>query len=269
MFNLMHMKFFFDAARNKSVTTAAKQNHVSQSALSQGIQKLEQDLGVDLTIHKKNRFKLTDEGEVVLKHAGKIFGDIKHLQENLQDLKGKIAGTITLACTNSLARFFIPKPLIQTKKKYPDLKVNFHRGSIKFILQSLKEETVDFAIVLDDAVFSPFDKKILSKGEFNIYTKKGDIKEGVYVDQQENPEVLYFKKKIPMLKIIDELSGWGMVEEFVKQGVGPGIMPSFMESKPLKKVDLGIPGFPYQICAVFPKNLPLSRASEAFLHEIY
>lgn len=268
MFNLLHLKFFFDAARSKSVTQAAKQNFVSQSALSQGIQKLEQDFGVDLIFHRKNRFKLTDEGELVFQHAAKIFADVKHLRDSLSDLKGKIGGTIRFACTNSLARFFIPKPLIKAKKKYPDLDVKFHRGNLRFIVQSLKEGTVDFAVVVDDPIFSPFAKKVLMKGEFHIYTKKGDIKNGIYIDHLENSEVRYFQKKIPKLKIIDELSGWGMVEEFVKQGVGPGILPSFMESKSLKKIDLGIPGFPYQICAIFPKDMPLSRGAEAFLNEI-
>jgi len=44
-FNLQHLKYFYDTIRLKGVSQAALENHVSQSAVSQGIAKLEICLG--------------------------------------------------------------------------------------------------------------------------------------------------------------------------------------------------------------------------------
>lgn len=265
IYNLAHLRFFYDAVKAGSATAAALQNHVSQSALSQGIKKLEKDLGIQLIHHQKKRFKLTDEGQTVFTHARQIFSEVEKMYDALEALRGGIRGTVTFACTNSIARFFIPAALIRARAKYPDLTVKFHRGSLRFILQALKEAMVDFAIVVDDESFSSFEKKLIAKGEFHIYTKTSTIEEGVYVDSAKSSETRHFMKYIKDLKIIDELSGWGMVEEFVKQGLGPGILPSFMEALPMKKLNLKVPSLSYDICVIHPHGIPLSRSTQAFI----
>jgi len=60
--NLTYLKFFHDAALSGSVSESAKRNFVTQSAISQAISKLEEDLGVSLCQHKKQKFKLTEAG---------------------------------------------------------------------------------------------------------------------------------------------------------------------------------------------------------------
>lgn len=264
LFNLTHFKFFHDAARLGSVTEAAKVNHVTQSALSQGIKKLERDLNVELTTHQKNRFQLTDAGQVVLKHAQQMFVTVEEMREELNFLKGEVAGTISFACTNSIARALIPRALLHCKEKYPLLQVKFHRGSVRFIKQQLQQGNVDFGVVLDGEVFDQYEKRKIVDGHFHLYAHpdfKGELGNGIYVDHLDSPEM----KGID-LKVIEELSGWGMVEEFVKQGLGPGLLPDFMEAdRTMQKIEAPIPKIPYQICAIRNTKLPYTHNIEVFI----
>ncbi len=269
MFNLVHLRFFYDASRLGSVTEAAKANYVSQSALSQGIKKLERDLGFSLITHQKNRFILTEEGRLAFSHARRIFSEIEVMQEELNSLSGQVAGSITFACTNSIARALIPKALLKCRQEYPLLKVNFRRGSIRFILDQLSSGKVDFAIVVDGERFQSFEKHRIKSGEFYVYKHPEcclDWEEGIYVDHVDSPEMEVIRGKCPEIKVLEELSGWGMVEEFVKQGLGPGLLPDFMKDDlSMKKVRTGIPEIPYSIAAVRQKGLPFSKTMEAFV----
>ncbi len=57
--NLIYLKYFCDAVKHGSVSGSARENFVSQSAISQGIIQLEKSLGKELMTHQANRFKPT------------------------------------------------------------------------------------------------------------------------------------------------------------------------------------------------------------------
>ncbi|WP_226996159.1 LysR family transcriptional regulator [Candidatus Protochlamydia sp. W-9] len=59
--------------RQKSISKTAKENFVSQSAISQAIHKLEITLGKHLISHEKNRFQLTIVGLLLLDNCKQIF----------------------------------------------------------------------------------------------------------------------------------------------------------------------------------------------------
>lgn len=60
--NLTFLRYFFSAGQAKSISKAAKDNFVSQSAISQAISKLELTLNKQLITHEKNHFQLTQDG---------------------------------------------------------------------------------------------------------------------------------------------------------------------------------------------------------------
>lgn len=265
-FNLTHLRFFYDAALNGSITLSAKKNSVSQPALSQGIRKLEQDLKVSLLAHEKNRFSLTEEGRIVFEQARAIFNSIDQLQETLESSQKEISGKVVIACTNSLARFFIPDLLLKARKEYPKLNIQFQRGSVKFVEASL--EQVDFGLLLLRKEMTHSEIKIIKEGYFQVYQPKSKEVDGVYVDDYKSPEVKKLIQHAPHLELLGELSSWGMVEQFVKKGLGMGFLPDFFElDKPctIKPLPLKTPAIPYKIAAVQSKGKSLTRASKAII----
>ena len=101
-FNLIYLKYFIDSAESNSVSEAARKNFVTQSCVSQGIKKLEQTLKIDLTMHLRNRFKLTEEGEIVLVIGGAT--QEKDLeQEKLDQLLTRLLQDLSVKAASQLA----------------------------------------------------------------------------------------------------------------------------------------------------------------------
>ena len=72
MMELRQLKELLTLAQSKTVSQAARQLFLSQPALSRSLQRLEQELEVDLFYHGKNKLELTDTGELALTYAQQI-----------------------------------------------------------------------------------------------------------------------------------------------------------------------------------------------------
>lgn len=271
--NLTHLKYFLNAATNRSVSAAARENFVSQSAISQGIFKLEEALQVKLTTHQKQGFQLTEEGNIVYKGCQKIFTAVDGLKNQLHDLKNEIAGTVTFACTHSIAQFYLAQHYARIKKQYPLVKLKFQLGGMKFLHDALKDEQVSFVIAIDSLELDAYDKEVLKKGCFRFFKKReGASGEGLLIDHYESDEVKelkcrYLNKYKKELIVQEALSGWAMVEKFVQNGCGIGFLPDFITSEDdlLEEVNFKIPLIKYEICIFKLKGTSLSRASKAVI----
>jgi LysR family transcriptional regulator, transcriptional activator of the cysJI operon len=100
--NLIFLKYFHDTVKSKSVTQAARENHVTQSAISQGISQLERILAVNLLTHKRNSIKVTYEGEVVFEWSRTVFRQVEDLKFRLKTNQNEYIGQLSFACSHSL-----------------------------------------------------------------------------------------------------------------------------------------------------------------------
>jgi LysR family transcriptional activator of nhaA len=71
--NFHHLRYFWAVAKEGNLTRAARQLHVSQSALSAQIRQLEADLGQRLFHRTGRTLTLTEAGQVALSYADEIF----------------------------------------------------------------------------------------------------------------------------------------------------------------------------------------------------
>ena len=81
------LNYFFQVANSKSISTVAKNAHISQSALSQQISKLENKLNVQLFNRTNKGVSLTSEGEILFKYAESILNSYNKMQEELLNSK--------------------------------------------------------------------------------------------------------------------------------------------------------------------------------------
>ena len=101
--NLNNLKYFYDAVEAQSISEAARRNFITQSAVSQGILKLEKALGVSLITHQRNCFKLTREGEEIFTLAQQVFRTLKEMIDISQKHIETVSGQINVVCTQSIA----------------------------------------------------------------------------------------------------------------------------------------------------------------------
>ena len=271
--NITHLKYFYDAALLKSVSAAARVNHVSQSAVSQGITKLEKLLHIQLSTHQKQSFKLTEEGSLFFEEVKKVFNALDGLKENVGKIKNEIVGDVKFACTHSLGHYYLPPYFYKFRNLYPLINIEFKRGSLEFIHEALKSRRVHFGLVLNAFQFNPYEVEILYTGEFNFFRSKTNQKnKGLFISNEPNVEIyqlkqFYRKAYQKDLTIQETLPDWSMVANYVQMGWGIGYLPDFMvnQSSSIKKISLKIPPIQYQIVAIQPKGEYLPQAAKLFL----
>lgn len=114
--NYRHLQYFWSVVREGGVTAAARAMHVSQSAVSSQIRKLEEALGHELFDRSGRSLVLTPEGRIVLEYADEIF----RLGGELRDtVAGGLAGrpmrlTVGLSATiPNLVSFHLLEPAFE------------------------------------------------------------------------------------------------------------------------------------------------------------
>ncbi len=259
--NLIYLKYFCDAVRSGSISASARLNHVSQSAVSQGINKLESNLGCGLISHQPNRFKVTEEGKQLFTHAKQIFKAI----ESTEDFLSRDAGRITFGCTHSFALACLPQYLKLAKEHLPNLRINFRLGHYANIKEWIKKGTIDFGILLDNDDLSPFERYPLHKGSYRLYAAK-EVKKPLalpfLLDSEERIETNLLKARYreahaKELPILMEVSSWSVIAKLVQEGLGIGLCPDYIahQNRAIKPVFEELNPMSYTLYALFEKNM--------------
>ena len=273
--NLIYLKYFCDAVKHGSITQSAKENFVSQSAISQGIGNLEKTLNVGLITHQANRFKTTSEGDLLFEKAKYVFHSIQELEESLEKIDGEVRGRIDFACMHSFALALLSQPIKKSIEKWPQLNISFRLSHTDIIKEMVRKGMVDFGIVLDNEDLSAFHCIELYRGEYHLYVSKGKAGEDhlPFIISEEQIETNLLKRSYRKhygkeMNILMEVSSWEVIANLTEQGIGVGFFPDYVAKKrnqKLKVFDQSLGRFPYKIYAIFPKTRKISVKTDNFL----
>src|SRR6266566_2021012 len=114
---------FIAVGRERSFTKAAAKLGVSQSALSQTIRELEEQLGVRLLTRTTRSVSPTEAGERLLQRLGPHFEEIEAEVAGIRELRDKPAGTVRITATEYAANAILLPKLAKLIREYPDIKV--------------------------------------------------------------------------------------------------------------------------------------------------
>ena len=135
-----------------SFTKVAKQIGYSQSAISQTIKSLEQELGVILIDRKKDGITLTSDGKEFLPYLQSIYRAECALKQKQKELTGLENSIIRIGTFTSVSRNILPHLMKQFKKIYPGVNFILKQGDYTSIQKWVQTEIVDFGFVNSNAV---------------------------------------------------------------------------------------------------------------------
>lgn len=143
--NFHHLHYFWVVAKEGHLTRAAKQLHVSQSALSSQIRQLQEQLGHELFSREGRSLRLTEFGHVVLEYAESIFtlgSELLSLTESgeLQHLKQLRIGSVATLSRNFQENFL--RPVIGES----DVKLVIRSASLEELLDLLSMHKLDLVL---------------------------------------------------------------------------------------------------------------------------
>lgn len=140
------LRYFSTVVHEKSISKAALKTHISQSALSQMIQKLEEDLGYELLNRSNRGVTLTDTGEIVLKYANTLIKTFDKMVIELNSFDSD-KNKIIISGTLSLSAYSLPCMMYKIKKKFPEYSYELEAKNSDEIIQDLKDDMINFGFV--------------------------------------------------------------------------------------------------------------------------
>jgi LysR family cys regulon transcriptional activator len=149
--NLHQFRFVQEAVRrNLNLTETAKALFTSQPGISKAILELEEELGIDLFVrHGKRLRRVTEPGQQVLRSIDVILREVANMKRIGEEFSKQDAGTLSIAATHTQARYVLPEPVAQLRRRFPKVQVTLHQGAPDQVVQMLLDGTADIGVATE------------------------------------------------------------------------------------------------------------------------
>ena len=277
-------RVFYIVAKNKHMTKASEELHISQPAISQSIKKLEEQLGGTLFLRSNKGMELTEEGKMFYEYVKGALELINNAENDFTSFKELSKGEVKIGCSTTLTKLILIDALKDFHNEYPNININITNDLTNNLINDLKLGKLDFVIFNESNV-----------KENNLYLEKiKELKQGfIYNPKFYNDEINSFEElnKLPLIlqkeesnsrKLLDhialqnnvklipkmEVVSQELITEFVNIGLGIGFSIIDLATRNYKnlkelKINKKIPNI--NIYLATNKSVSLTFASKMFI----
>lgn len=202
-------RVFCEVVKYKNISKTAESMYISQSAITQSIQKLETMLGGKVFYRNKNGVELTEEG----KNLYEYIKDSIETMNNAENIFSKYItlekGKIRIGGGNSLISSLIFEPFLTFIKKYPDIDISIGSGITDTLMQKLANGELDIVVLnlpYKNKKYSNIEITPLKNSNFSFFASKQYLKEHPIKNLKEIEDHTLILPKAPSAKkkILDE-----------------------------------------------------------------
>lgn len=146
--NLQQLRYVIALSETQSFTKAAETLFIVQSALSQQVRKLEDELGVQLFERTTRAVSPTPAAEALLPLFHQVLAGVEQIKADAQAMSGTIAGRLTVGIMEVPSESLDVAALMATfHARYPDVRVTLRSGGSDQLVRSIRDRKLDVAIV--------------------------------------------------------------------------------------------------------------------------
>lgn len=149
MMEIGEMEALVSVARCGSVTAAADALHITPSAVSQRVAKLQRTVGQVLLERQGRGVRLTEPGEMLVSRIEQIMAIMDEAATELESYKGAVVGTVRVGGFASASRGLLPVALSDLRRDFPALHLEVHEHEPDVALAMLMGGDLDLAVVQD------------------------------------------------------------------------------------------------------------------------
>ena len=139
-------RVFYVVARNKHMTKASEELHISQPAISQSIKKLEDQLGGILFLRSNKGMELTEEGKMFYEYVKGALELINNAENEFTSFKDLSKGEIKIGCSTTLTKLILLDIIKEFHINYPNININITNDLTENLINDLKLGKLDFII---------------------------------------------------------------------------------------------------------------------------
>jgi DNA-binding transcriptional LysR family regulator len=172
-FDLADLRAFLSVADFASFRAASDNLHLSQSALSRRIDKLEAALGVKLFSRTTRKVELTTVGRAFVPKARNVMRELEDALVGIKDTTERISGQVTIACVPSAVGYFLPVAIKRFHTAYPKVRIRLIDESSAEILVAVARGDADFGLTYIGTQESDIDFEPLLEERFVVACPAG------------------------------------------------------------------------------------------------
>ena len=140
-------KVFYEVANNKSISKGAEKLMISQPAVTQSIQTLEQQLGGPLFIRTPKGVILTNEGMELYNYIKEGMQYFINGTNKFNSLKKLEEGTINIGATTTITEHYLIPYLEEFHNKYPNIDINITNELTENLIKDLRNGNLDIIVI--------------------------------------------------------------------------------------------------------------------------
>jgi LysR family transcriptional regulator, transcriptional activator of the cysJI operon len=140
------LKTFVAVAKYKSISIASEEVHLTQPAVTKQIKYLEDHYGAKL-FDRENRFKITEEGTVLLLYAKQVLEMYQDSLLAVNDSKGQVRGVLRFGANLTSGIYLLPHLIKVFCEMHPDVKIEVVLNNTDNIVRAIKHRDISFGFI--------------------------------------------------------------------------------------------------------------------------
>jgi len=146
--NLRQISYFLAAAEMESVSGAARELGISQSAITSALQALEAEMGASLFARHAKGIRLTHEGHQFLVHARRIISAVADARRAVGSRPDVMQGDLNLGVTRMVSGYYLAELLARFRRIFPKIDVHVVEDERTYLEHLLVNGELDVGLVL-------------------------------------------------------------------------------------------------------------------------
>ncbi|MCK1298399.1 MULTISPECIES: LysR family transcriptional regulator [unclassified Bradyrhizobium] len=169
---LRQLQAFTGVYRTRSITRAARELGITQSAASLLIQQLEAQLGVKLFDRSTRSVQPTLAADEAVHAAERMLGDALGLSRRMRDLAQARAGRVAFLASAGTASALLPSVLAKFRAGYPDIEIDMRDVAADDLVPRLSATDAEFAIGSVEGDFAELTIETLTRGRLSAIGRR-------------------------------------------------------------------------------------------------
>ncbi len=248
------LRMFATLAQEGSHTKTGEILHLTQSAISHGMKRLEEQLGCALLHTIGRRSRLTPEGRHFLSKVHRILESLDQATESLAG-DGELNTKLSVIISASMAHAILAPVLREFRKTHPRVSLNIRLEDSIIALQDIEEGRADLAIVIDDNLSKGLKAQPLFRDELQFIFSPahpwGSRRQISALDLQNQHFLLYRRDSVTFRRVEDlfhrsgmslnsyvELPSFDIIKQVAQLGMDVALMAPWVAVKEIREGSL-------------------------------
>lgn len=157
MRHLKDFEFIEGVVRAGSIRKASEDMNITASALNRRINKFEEEFGYEIFERLPRGVRLNPAGEMLMQHIRTQNSDFARLKSQVADLSGVRRGHVSIACSQALLPYFLPREIARYRSEHPGVTFSVNARDRVAAERELAEFASDLVLVFEPLTMVDFE----------------------------------------------------------------------------------------------------------------